>query len=268
MLFASQAYLAALNALLAEHDLGFIELVQENPFAAKLKEGVISAFRAGTRVRFEDDSWIARFNHSDRLLQLNFVAMGFNELGERPMLAGEDWQPVQNPMVIRNIEGKVDKANRYLHRRHGKVVRLRNSKLAITDWGIADLSDRPPPHSTGAHSPSVHFMSELPHPDFNKPVDVVPLGSLLLMYYENVRTIGQVTVGGPALFKFPQVAVVVDEPKQPHFIVRVEESAFGTAMLGVVHPSGSHSNYGPFSRTNRSAFIRKVGEVLSAMTQR
>lgn len=139
MLFSSEAYSAALNALLAEHDLGYIELVPENPFAARLKDGMMSAFRAGTRLRFDEEWWVATFNNESRVVQLNFVVMGFNELGMRPMLAGEDWQPVGNPLVLRNIESKLDKAGRYIARRHGKVVRLRTSRLALKDWGLADI---------------------------------------------------------------------------------------------------------------------------------
>ena len=137
MLFASQAYLAARTAILAEHDLGYIELVPENPFAARLRDVIMSAFRAGTKIRFDKETWVAMFNHASRLVQLNFIAMGFNELRERPMLAGEDWQLVQNPMVIRNIESKLDKAARDIARRHGKMVRLRNSRLALKDFRLS-----------------------------------------------------------------------------------------------------------------------------------
>lgn len=263
MLFSSEAYSAALNALLAEHDLGYIELVPENPFAARLKDGMMSAFKADTRLRFDEDWWVTTFNKESRIVQLNFVVMGFNELEMRPMLAGEDWQPVRNPLVLRNIVSKLDKAGRYIARRHGKVVRLRTSKLALKDWGLADLPERTATNTASEASPSIHFMSELPHPEFNTPRDMIQSGRILFMYYENPRTIGEMTAGIEPFYKYPQVAVVVTEERQPVMIVRVEESAFGTSMLCSVEPNGKRSNFGSFSRTDRDTFIRKVAEVAS-----
>ncbi len=128
-MFASQAYQAALNALFAEHHLGYIELVPENSFAGELKDGILSALKVGDRTRFGTNYWIKSFNRAGRLVQLNFVAMGLNELGLRPMLPGEDWLPVRNPWVIRNIESKLSKATRYIERRHQQAVRIRDSRL-------------------------------------------------------------------------------------------------------------------------------------------
>jgi hypothetical protein len=39
-MFESQSYLAAINALLAEHDLGLVELVPENSFAKTLRDAI------------------------------------------------------------------------------------------------------------------------------------------------------------------------------------------------------------------------------------
>jgi hypothetical protein len=267
MLFSSQAYLAALNALLAEHDLGLIELVPENPFAAELRQGLISAFRVGTPTRFDEKSWIGRFNSASRIVQLNFVALGFNELGLRPMLSGESWQPVQNPLVIRDIESKVDKASQSLANRHGVTICLRSSKLSITQWGLADLSERPAPDSTDAgSSPSILFISELPQP--NTPMDVIRLDdpSVDLLYYENVKTLGGEVLGNPSLYKYPQVAVVTSKKDETLLIVRIEESALGTSMLCTIEPSGDRSNLGLYSRTDRSTFIKKVVEIVSKLT--
>lgn len=143
MLFPSRAYRAALNALLVEHDLGYIELIPENPFAAKLRNGIIDAMRVGSPTSFDENSWLATFNHAERVVQLNFVAFGFNELGMSPMLKGAEWQSVQNPLVIRNIETNLDKAARYIQRKSGEIVRLRQSKLSLEKWGLADLEGAP-----------------------------------------------------------------------------------------------------------------------------
>ena len=102
-MFFNTSYSAALAALLAEHNLGYIELVPQNPFAKELKEGIISAFRAGDRTHFDQDWWVSTFNASSRSVQLNFVALGLNELGHRPILEGV-WPRVRNPMVLNNIE--------------------------------------------------------------------------------------------------------------------------------------------------------------------
>jgi hypothetical protein len=261
MLFTSQAYLAALNALFAEYNLGYIELTAENPFASDLKAGVLSAFKAGDRSTvFDKESWIATFNHANRLVQLNFVAIAFNELGQRPMLAGEDWKPVRNPMVIKDIASKIDKASRYIFQRHGKTVVVHKSRLTITDWGIADLSGHAPLHPGEASSPNIQFIAGLPHPDFNKAEIIKRHGELLLMYYENVRTFKDVAVDGPALFTYPQAVVVVDEQREPLMIVRLEESTFGTSMLCSIDPTGKHFNHGPLSRTERNAFLEKAAE--------
>src|SRR5689334_14788178 len=97
MLFTSQAYLAAVNALMAEHGLGLIELVPQNPFAAQLGSAVISVLRLGSRTPFDEDRWKGMFNREKRSTQLNIVAMALNHLGHSPMLPGESWRTVKNP---------------------------------------------------------------------------------------------------------------------------------------------------------------------------
>jgi hypothetical protein len=257
--------LAALNALLAEHSLGLVELVPENPFASQLKQGVLSAFRAGTSSRFDEARWVKEFYYQSRIVQLNFVAFGFNELGMRPMLPGENWQRVLNPLVIRNIESKLDKASQTLARRHGVTVHLRNSKLSITDWGVADLSDRPSPPSSpqsrdeATSPPNLIFKNELPDTQSNKPTDVIRSNVLTIVYYENARTRGEMTLGAPPLYKYPQCAVVGRQDSE--LIVRLEESAFGTSMLCIIEPSGVRSNLGKYSRVARNIFIEKVMEI-------
>jgi hypothetical protein len=262
-MFSSKTYLAALNALLAEHDLGLIELVPENPFAARLKQGMLSAFRAGSGSGFDETWWLETFNSANRVVQLNFVVMGFNELGLHPLLSGEDWQPIRNPLLIQNIESKLEKASRYISRQHGKDIRLLESQLALMDWGLADLSKHAP--NIGEQvTPSIGFMSELPHPKFNTPVRMVELRELLFMYYENPRTIGEITAGISPLIKCPQ-AVVVTKQNQPLLIVRTEESSFGSSMLCAVEPTGERYNFGSFSRTDQDTFLRKAAEVVSKL---
>lgn len=153
MLFSSQAYAAAFNALLAEHDLGYVELVRENPFAGELKDGIMSALRSGDRTPYDAQYWEKIFNSSSRILQLNFIVYGFNELHMKPMLPGEDWMPIRNPFAINNIEGKIEKASRLLARRHRKMFQLRRSKFSLQGWGLEDLSYQKRPDLTENNEP-------------------------------------------------------------------------------------------------------------------
>lgn len=148
MLFSSQAYLAALNALLVEHRLGYVELIPQNPFAAELKSGMISALRKAARIPFDEHGWISKFNRAARVVQLNFIALGFADLGMRPLLRGENWQLVRDPFAIRNIERKLNKADRYVERRHGRNIHLRRPELSLEHWGLSDsaaaIAEGPP----------------------------------------------------------------------------------------------------------------------------
>ncbi len=239
MLFESPSYSAALAALLAEHDLGHIELVPQNSFAAELKEGIISAFRVGAREgrHFNQQDWIDRFNHSNRLVQLNFVAFGLNELGQDPTLESA-WPRVNNPMALNSIEGKLYQAQRYLRRRHGVVVEIRDSRLELKDWGLAEEfreSEQRP-----VDAPNLTFVGTIPDSDFSKPIEF-KFGDVVIAYHENPRTLGE-TVGIPPLFKYPQLAVVnaasATDPRR--LVVRVEASGIGVPMLCSLDRAGNH----------------------------
>lgn len=266
MLFTSRAYLAAVNALLAEHSLGLTELVPQNPFAAELKSAVISVLRAGSRTPFDEGRWIHIFNHEKRTTQLNIVAMAFNELGHSPLLFGELWRPIKNPFVIRDVEGKLERAARYLQRRHGEVVRLRSSRLALEAWGLADIDREPQLVQPGAEQPSLHFMAELPHPDYNKPLRMFEAGGLTFMYYEHPETIGRITAGIAPPYRYPHM-VVVSENARPRLIVRTEQVRPGSLMLCTMDPSSRHSNFGLFSPTSADAFIKRAVEVAANYKQ-
>ena len=267
-LFAQQAYLAAVNALLAEYDLGLIGLVPENSFAATLKESVISSLGSDTGNRFDQKKLVESFNKESRLVQLNFVAMGLEKLGHRPFLAGENWQPVKRPLLIKDIESKVDKATQDISNRHGVIVKIQSSRLSIKEWGLADEQTEHIPQPVLAdEEPSIKFMQELPDPNSNQPAGIIQSGSALVMYYENAKTIGEMALKKIVLYKYPQVAVIVSEEKKPILIVRVEESSLGTSMLCAIEPTGIRSNFGPFSSTDQNTFLRKVKEVTSNTIQ-
>jgi hypothetical protein len=138
-MFWSKPSAGALNALLVEHDLGWTELVPENSFAKTLGDGVISAMRAGVRGLFDQQNWINTFNHCDRVVQLNVVALGFNEIKMPPLLRSEGWRPVRNPFVLNISLGDLDRARRFFRKRYGGSWPLSNGRLAIMDWGLTDL---------------------------------------------------------------------------------------------------------------------------------
>jgi hypothetical protein len=99
---------------------------------------------------------------------------------------------------------------KYRQRTHLEIsmlIRLLKSRLASMDWGLADLSK----HAQNIDeqiTPSTIFMTALPHPKFNTPARMVELRGVLFMYYENPRTIGEITAGISPLNKCPQAVVV------------------------------------------------------------
>lgn len=262
-MFFTSSFSAALTALLAEHDLGYIELVPQNSFAKELKEGIIGAFRVGAREghRFERQWWIEKFNGSSRLVQLNFVAFGLNELGLDPLLE-EYWPRVQNPMVL-NIERKLDKAKRYVERRHGTRIQIRESRLRLEDWGLVDQFYESA--QTPKDAPNLTFMSTFPDSGSCTPVQL-KFGDFVISYYENPKTIGE-DLGIPDLFTYPQVAIVsaLDEADSQlsQLSVRVENSSFGVPMLCSMDAAGTHSNFGEWSQTDRDSFVRRAVEIAS-----
>ena len=141
MWFSTQSYRAALNALLAEHDLGYIELIPENPFTARLRAGVIAVIKGRQPALSDDSSCVAAFNNAERVVQLNFVALGLKEIGMPPLFTGAAWQSVPKPFVAREIERKLDEAARYMEQKSGEIVRIKQSRLALEKWGLADLPE-------------------------------------------------------------------------------------------------------------------------------
>lgn len=107
--------------------------------------------------------------------------------------------------------------------------------------------------------PDMMFMVQLPSPDTERPQHVENKRSKTILYYENPKTIGEVSAGVPPMYEIPQCAVVT-ESGAPQMIVRVEESGFGS-MLCVVTPDGNHRNLGTFKKASRDAFLAKVAEV-------
>jgi hypothetical protein len=126
---------AATNALLAEHSISLIELVGENPFVKELKSGVVSAWRHSGFPNMNEEYIYERFNSFTRFQQLNILAMAFNELNQAPMLQGEFWQNVKNPLLP-NLEDKqhINSVAARLKSKHGVDIHIPEEKLNIYDW--------------------------------------------------------------------------------------------------------------------------------------
>ena len=109
----------------------------------------------------------------------------------------------------------------------------------------------------GMEDPALNFIGELPHSDHDKPENVFRSRDLLITYYRNPTTIGEVEANISPPYKYPQVAVV-EIDHNPRLIVRTEESLFGEIFLCSLSRNGSHSNFDSFPHSDSSKFLRKA----------
>jgi hypothetical protein len=137
MLFASTKFNAAVNALLAEHLLSYVELGPQNPYAKTLADAMLAATKARVRKGFDDSQFVETFNAAPRFTQLNVIAAGFQELGRTPQ--GASWRRVRKPFSPLENPKKVEKAQHLLFFHNGIDVRIRNGSFKLTDWGLCDL---------------------------------------------------------------------------------------------------------------------------------
>ena len=66
----AKSYGVASNALLAEHMLVYIELVQENPFTKQLRDAVITVWQNGSNRNISEKDVIESFNRQERIVNL------------------------------------------------------------------------------------------------------------------------------------------------------------------------------------------------------
>lgn len=128
---------AATNAILAEHTLGLVELVPENPFAKRLKDQVIDVWRRMGFPNMTEDQVAQSFNGLTRIGQLNILAIAFAELGDRPYLPGESWQYVRRPLLMED-EAHVRAVAARMKSKHGVDIHIPTERFQIVDWGIVD----------------------------------------------------------------------------------------------------------------------------------
>lgn len=95
-----------------------------------------------------------------------------------------------------------------------------------------------------AQAPAVTFMAAMPH---DKPVRNLGFEreQVMIDYYENPRSIGEVTADIKQPFERPQVAFM-RERGVPALIVQTEKGVTGELLLCALDPSGKHMNFGPF----------------------
>ncbi len=99
-LYGPSAVAAATNALLAEHSLRSLFPAAHNPLSIELRPHVIAVFRDAGFPNMTEESIADSFNDSNRLVQLNILAMALDRAGRNPALPGEHWLPVSNPFTL------------------------------------------------------------------------------------------------------------------------------------------------------------------------
>lgn len=128
----------ATNALLAEHLLQFVELVPENTFAAELRDRVIVVWRrVSGQEDLPPDRAAREFNSSQRIVQLNILAVALQSLKHTPMLRGEQWCKIRDPFKIPS-EQHIEAVRGRIAAKHGVRIELPKRSLQIVGWGISD----------------------------------------------------------------------------------------------------------------------------------
>jgi hypothetical protein len=137
MLFPSTKFNAAINALLAEHLLSYVELASQNPYAKSLADAMLAAARSRAPKTFDAARFVEEFNAAPRFTQLNVIAAGFQELGRTPQ--GASWRRVRKPFSPLESSKKLEKAQHTLFFHNGIDVRIRSGSFKLMDWGLCDL---------------------------------------------------------------------------------------------------------------------------------
>jgi hypothetical protein len=127
-----------MNALLAEHSLSLIELVKENPFALSLRDAIVSVYRHSQPREMTFDEIARSFNEEGRLVQLNIIAMAFNELVRSPTLHNAEWLPVANPFVVDADDKLIRSVAEQLSKKHKVAFGIANGKFELTEDSLLD----------------------------------------------------------------------------------------------------------------------------------
>jgi hypothetical protein len=142
MFLPSKKFNAAVNALLAEHLLTYVDLTPQNPYAKVLGEAIVAAVKTRTKKGFDAERLVEEFNAASRFTQLNLIAYGFQQLGRSPQ--GATWRVVRKAFLPLEDAKKLEKAQHMLFFHNGIDVRIKSGKFQLTDWGLCDLRLRNP----------------------------------------------------------------------------------------------------------------------------
>jgi hypothetical protein len=98
--FGPSTVAGATNALLAEQLLRSLAQAARNPLSTKLRPYVIEVYRNAGFPNQTEESIASSFNESNRLEQLNILAMAADRAGLKPSLPGEHWLSISNPFTV------------------------------------------------------------------------------------------------------------------------------------------------------------------------
>src|ERR1700694_6237568 len=134
MFFPSTKLNAAINALLGEHLLSYVELASQNPYAKTLADAMLGAAKSRAPKKFDAERFTEELNAPPRFTQLNVIASGFQELGRTPQ--GASWRRVRKTFSPLEHAKKIEKAQNMLFFHNGIDVRIRSGSFKMKDWGL------------------------------------------------------------------------------------------------------------------------------------
>ena len=158
---------AATNALLAEHILQHVELTPDNPFAKELRDKIVDVWRVSGFPNIEESMVVDSFNRRSRFVQLNIIAMAFNELGHDPMLPNEIWHSVSNPFVPGlDNDAHVQAVVKRIQSNHGIYLQIPSRRFQLKEWGLSK-GDSPGDYAKNDHEDAA-YTTVRPNGDLEK----------------------------------------------------------------------------------------------------
>jgi len=266
------------NALLAEHVLGHIELVPDNPVAKKLADALAEVWRNSGFPNITTKAVRDSFNGHTRFEQLNLVAMAMDRIGIKPMLDGEHWRSVSNPfMPLSDNEDLIPYVAGQVRSKHGVSVRLGDTPLSIHEWGLADGPAPTPkrePRQPSVETPGLgigggdfQLAPSMPDITKNEPIAAFSAGQYFIMLVADVPTLVESRMGmkQPLQYKFVLAAVDMST-RSPRAFITLEHGITDSMHLCAFDSKGTHLNYGDGARySSRSAFQEEAMGLLCDM---
>src|ERR1700680_3753003 len=95
MFFPSTKLNAAINALLAEHLLSYVELASQNPYAKTLADAMLGAAKSRAPKKFDAERFTEKFTAPPRFPRLKVLASVFKKWAGTP--GGACWRRFRKP---------------------------------------------------------------------------------------------------------------------------------------------------------------------------